>query len=119
MRLAIIGNSSCDRNATRAVVRELLSRYHPSTVLTGMNAVPGDIVTEEARGRGIDVLHYRPKRLSDSFFSPLAQIANDCDVLVRLTIDPHGFTGSAWSLDIARELGKTTEQVVIPPGIEQ
>ena len=113
MQLALVVGADCEREHMRRTISDVIDRYRPRMLLLASNSA-ADLVADEARQRGVPLVRYPPTSWSTATVSPSVMLANDCDALVRITVDTERTVGSAWSYEVARALGRAVETVTVP-----
>lgn len=118
MKLAIVGSTSLDGNPSALqLIRQIFDRYQPTTFISGGAVGIDTMAEEEARRRGILRDIRRPRVPSwgapGGFRERNQEIADRCDVLVRIVASTSKTYGSGWTRDRAAAQGKHTEEYKI------
>jgi hypothetical protein len=135
MKLAIVGSTALGRKYSREIIESAIDRYKPTAIVSGGATGIDSLAAQIGRERGLEVIEFRPERQGweDSYSlvtgKPLKgfrtrnqEIADACDVLVRIAWDPKeqeqvtrkkATYGSGWTRDRAREQGTVVEEHVL------
>lgn len=115
MNLAIVGARQLGLDVCRAIIEAAIDRYDATAVVSG-GAAGVDTWAELIAGeRGLLTIVYLPQIHSWAGYQARnLQIARKCDALVRIAWAHSHTYGSGWTRDRARELGKPTEEFLLP-----
>jgi hypothetical protein len=119
--LCIVGSVSLKGNPLAyKVIDEVLDRLQPLKVISGMAPGLDSMAEERAKARGIPFQGYPPKvkRWHDGFMPRNLIMAQECTYLVRVVASNSTTYGSGWTRDRAKEMGKPTEEFVIPTVVD-
>lgn len=117
MRLAIVGSRHAPEAKSRELIRAALDTFKPKVLVSGGCEGVDTWAAQEARARGIEVHEHLPKRFQwagpGGFKARNADIASECEALVRIAWAHSTTYGSGWTRDHAKRLGKPTYEYVI------
>ena len=118
MKLAIVGSTLLDGNpAAMKLIVDTFDKYQPTTFISGGAVGIDTMAEEEAKRRGIacDIRLPTVKAwgLPGGFKDRNQEIADRCDVLVRIVSSRTKTYGSGYTRDRAMEQGKHTENHVV------
>lgn len=120
MRLAIVGSQLLKNEGALQIIRELFELYKPTVLVSGGAEGIDSMAEAYAKEVGVATDIYRPEVFQwedrghrKGFRSRNIQIADNCDVLIRIANKAGKTYGSGWTRDRARSLGKFTEEYVL------
>ena len=116
MKLAIVGSVSLEGNVKAyEIIDEVIAIYAPDEIISGGARGIDSMAAERAWEHNIPMTVFLPKDRSwkHGFKPRNLQIAQACDVLVRIVAKGSKTYGSGWTRDRAKEMGKPTEEFVI------
>lgn len=122
MKLAIVGSRElAGDQAARRLIVDIINAHMTDDEIEEFVIVSGGAVgidqmaAEVARTKGLPLIEHLPEAKSwPAYRKRNRKIAQDCDKLIRIVSKRSRTYGSGWTRDRAIELGKPTQEYVLP-----
>jgi len=115
--LCIVGSTVLAGDpAADQIIDDVLTRLKPRKVISGCAPGIDTMAEKKAKKRGIPFEGFPPKEKNwaNGFMPRNLVMARTCTYLVRIVSKRSKTYGSGWTRDRAKEMGKPTEEFVLP-----